>query len=161
MTLAFPNRRQALLSQKTHLEYGGYFIGQQRHIPRHNGHVIRRVPIGGGLDLLPVADLAGVAPLAHEDVLLFESLGAELEVVLHAHHVAFPQHLENKAFQTVIFSVGDLDPHVFGPPGQGYGYISQRHGSGYQIQLRILPLSHKGVERTEIMTEDNVPACNL
>ncbi len=86
---------------KTHLEYGGYFGGRQRHISRHNGHVIRRVPIGGGLDLLPVADLAGVAPFAHEDVLLFESLGAELEVVLHAHHVALPQHLKTKYLKLV------------------------------------------------------------
>ncbi len=61
--------------------------------------MIRRVPIGGGFDLLPVADLAGVAPLAHEDVLLFKSLGAELEVVLHAHHIAFPQHLKTKNFK--------------------------------------------------------------
>jgi hypothetical protein len=47
-------------------------------------------------------------------------------------------------------SVGDLDsdpqdPHVFGPPGSGS--ISHE----VWIRIRILPFSHKGVERTEIM----------
>jgi hypothetical protein len=41
----------------------------------------------------------------------------------------------------VNISVGD--PDVFGPPGSGS--ISQR------VRIRILPISHKGVERTEIM----------
>jgi hypothetical protein len=40
-------------------------------------------------------------------------------------------------------SVGDPDPHVFGPPGSGSESISQRYGS--------LPFYHKYVERTEIM----------
>ncbi len=30
--------------QKTHFEYGGYFGGQQQHIPRHNGHVTLTFP---------------------------------------------------------------------------------------------------------------------
>ncbi len=41
-------------------------------------------------------------------------------------------------------SVGDpdpQDPHVFGPSGS----ISQR------VRIRILPMSHKGFEQTEIM----------
>jgi hypothetical protein len=46
---------------------------------------------------------------------------------------------------TVFSNVGDPDPLVFGHPGSGS--ISQRHGSG----SRILPFSHKGVDRTEIM----------
>ncbi len=41
-------------------------------------------------------------------------------------------------------SVGDPDPHVYGPPE--FGSIIQRYGSG-----SLLPFSHKGVERTEIM----------
>jgi hypothetical protein len=40
-------------------------------------------------------------------------------------------------------SVRDPDLHVFGPPGSGTGSISQR--------IRILPFSHKGVERTDKM----------
>jgi hypothetical protein len=39
------------------------------------------------------------------------------------------------------------DPHVFGPSGSGSGSISQE----FRIRLRILPFSHKCVERTEIM----------
>jgi hypothetical protein len=41
-------------------------------------------------------------------------------------------------------SVGDPDPHVFGPQGSRSGSIIQRW-------IRILPFSHKSVERTEIM----------
>jgi hypothetical protein len=37
------------------------------------------------------------------------------------------------------------DPHVFGPPGSGS--VSQES----DVPIRILPFSHKGVERTEIM----------
>ncbi len=44
-------------------------------------------------------------------------------------------------------SVGDPDPHVFGPPGSGTGSISQRYGSG--SRSGSFPNSHKGVERTE------------
>ena len=79
--------------KKADLKNGGYFGGGQRHITPHYLDMVRRVPVAGGLDLLPVADLAGVAPLAHKDVLLLESLRAVLEVVLHRHHVAFAQHL--------------------------------------------------------------------
>jgi hypothetical protein len=42
----------------------------------------------------------------------------------------------------VFSSVGDPDPHVFGHPGSES--ISQR------VQIRILPFSHKGVDRTKI-----------
>jgi hypothetical protein len=41
------------------------------------------------------------------------------------------------------------DPHFFGPPG--CGSISQRCGSRIWLRIRILPFSHKYVERTEIM----------
>jgi hypothetical protein len=34
------------------------------------------------------------------------------------------------AFFLLVASVGDLDPHVFGPLGSGSGSISQRCGSG-------------------------------
>jgi hypothetical protein len=44
-------------------------------------------------------------------------------------------------YRLVFRSVGDPDPHVFGPPGS----VSQ------EVRSRILPFSHKGVERTEIM----------
>jgi len=36
------------------------------------------------------------------------------------------------------------DPRVFGPPGS----------RSISLRLRILPFSHKGVERTEIMKEN-------
>jgi hypothetical protein len=42
-------------------------------------------------------------------------------------------------------SVGDPDPHVFGPPGSESGSISQR------LWIRILSFSQKCVKRTEIM----------
>jgi hypothetical protein len=59
----------------------------------------------------------------------------------------------NKKPQYSAASVGDpdtepdRDPHVFGPPGSVS--ICQRYGS--RIWLRLLPLSHKCVEWTEIM----------
>jgi hypothetical protein len=46
-------------------------------------------------------------------------------------------------------SVGDPDPHVFGPPGSGSGSISQRYGSGsvsasvsftFQTKIKFLRL---------------------
>ena len=61
--------------------------------------MLRRVPEAGGLDLLPVADLARVAPLAHKDVLLLEALGAVLEVIPDRHHVALAQHLVQEKIQ--------------------------------------------------------------
>ncbi len=42
----------------------------------------------------------------------------------------------------LFLGLPDPDPHVFGPPGSGF--VSQ-------IRIRLLPFSHKGVERTEIM----------
>jgi hypothetical protein len=36
------------ISQKTHLEYGGYFCGRQRHISRRNCHGILAFPKGDG-----------------------------------------------------------------------------------------------------------------
>jgi hypothetical protein len=36
-----------------------------------------------------------------------------------------------------VFSVGDPDPHVFGP--SGYGSISQRYGSGSGSSSRSFP----------------------
>jgi hypothetical protein len=44
-------------------------------------------------------------------------------------------------------SVGDPDPHVFGPPGSGGSEVWIR----IRIRLRILPFSHDGVVWTEIM----------
>ncbi len=35
------------------------------------------------------------------------------------------------------------DPHDFGPPGSG--------GPDPEVRIRILPFSHKGIERTEII----------
>ncbi len=82
---------------------------------------------------------------------------------------------------SVFSSVGDpdrklaQDPHDFGPPGSISGSISQK----VWIRIRILPFSHNGIERTEIMlaklkflhkilaknlffkTEDNMPAGKL
>jgi hypothetical protein len=45
------------------------------------------------------------------------------------------------------------DPHVFGPPGSGA--ISQR------FRIQILPFSHKGVEWTEIMTQNKILTQNF
>jgi hypothetical protein len=40
--------------------------------------------------------------------------------------------------------------HVFGPHGSGS--ISQRYGSGeVRMRFRILPFSHKDIDRAEIM----------
>jgi hypothetical protein len=42
---------------------------------------------------------------------------------------------------TVNASVGDPDPHVFGPPESG----------GLEVRIRIFPFSHNGVVWTEKM----------
>jgi hypothetical protein len=52
--------------------------------------------------------------------------------------------LYNGHVEKVLTSVADSnpdpsDPYVFGPPGSGSGYISQRHGSGsFYHQAKIV-----------------------
>ena len=48
----------------------------------------RSVPVAAWLDLLPVANLARVPPLAHVDVLLLKGLRLVLNVVLQGHDEA-------------------------------------------------------------------------
>jgi hypothetical protein len=48
----------------------------------------------------------------------------------------------------VMFATSVPDPNVFWPPGSASGSVNQKH--------RILPFSHKNVERTEIMLQNEL-----
>ena len=68
-------------------------VSNGKYISLDNGDMGRRVPVAARLDLLPVADLAGVPPLAHVDVLLFKRLRLVLDVVLQGHDEALAHDL--------------------------------------------------------------------
>ncbi len=52
---------------------------------------------------------------------------------------------------TVRSSVGDPDPHVFGPPGSGRGMDLDEVWIRIRLRIWILPFFHKDYEQTEIM----------
>jgi hypothetical protein len=96
-------------------------------------------------------DVAGHAPrlphLAHHAPAL-EQVSTQ---ACSPHHTQAGSHsvsVTGGKYTAVCTSVGDPNPDVFGPPGYG----CQRYGRiRIRLRTRILPFSHKGVERTEIM----------
>ena len=94
---------------------------------------------------LEVQALHGAVHLAHDVVGL--ALRANAQVPLGAFDRRAPVcflHLKMCTFWYQYWEPDqEPDPHVLGPPGSGSGCICQ------EVRIRILPFSHKCVERTE------------